>query len=151
MIGAFLAALLLQPADAAPDLDWLAGYWLSCEGGREVAETWGNRRMVHMLGTSVTVDADGSSTFEHMRIAYSFSGPRWEVHFIAQPAGQEPASFRLVRSGESEAVFENPEHDFPRRIVYRRSGDRLSARIEGSGGQSAEWEFRAAPFNSRCP
>ena len=29
-------------------------------------------------------------------------------------------------------VFENPEHDFPQRIVYWREGDRvLHARIEG--------------------
>ena len=31
-------------------------------------------------------------------------------------------------------VFENAEHDFPQRIVYRRDGDRLHASIEGEEG-----------------
>jgi hypothetical protein len=34
-----------------------------------------------------------------------------------------------------EVVFENLQHDFPQRIIYRSlSGDRLAARIEGVRG-----------------
>ncbi|HEX9932713.1 MAG TPA: DUF6265 family protein [Allosphingosinicella sp.] len=142
-----LAAAMLQPA-AQPDLDWLGGYWLSCSDGREVSETWSTRRGGAMLGTNLTLAGDGSSSFEQMRI--EFSGGTGEAHFTAQPAGQEPGRFRLVRHSSREAVFENPEHDFPQRIVYRRSGNRLTGRIEGSGGRSAEWQFRAAPLNARC-
>ena len=39
MIALLLAAqVTVTPAPTATDLNWLAGYWLSCEGGREVAE-----------------------------------------------------------------------------------------------------------------
>lgn len=143
--------LLLEPVPAQPDLDWLAGYWLSCENGTEISETWSTRRGAAMLGTSLTLLADGSSTDEQMRIAFSFAvGPDWQVHFIARPVGQEPATFRLVRHGAQEAVFENPEHDFPNRIRYRREGETLFARIEGREGRSAEWTYRSAPLNARC-
>lgn len=41
-------------------------------------------------------------------------------------------AFKLVRNGPREAVFENPEHDFPQRIIYRLESDgALFARIEG--------------------
>jgi len=47
--------------------------------------------------------------------------------------GAAPVSFKLIRSSDKEAVFENPAHDFPRRIIYRRSSqDTLFARIEGT-------------------
>jgi hypothetical protein len=38
----------------------------------------------------------------------------------------------LIKLQSREAVFENPEHDFPRRIIYRLEPDgSLFARIEG--------------------
>jgi hypothetical protein len=38
-----------------------------------------------------------------------------------------------VQCSDSEAVFENPQHDFPRRIVYRlQAAGSLMARIEGT-------------------
>lgn len=147
IIAATLAAA--QPAEAAqPDLDWLAGYWLSCEDGVEVAETWSQRRGGIMLGSSITTGDDAFS-WELMRIE---AGPEGLV-FHAQPMGQAGAAFPLVRGGANEAVFENPEHDFPQRVIYRRDGDRLTGRIEGrSEGreQALEWHYRAAPFNARC-
>ena len=138
-----------QPAEV-PDLSWLAGYWLSCEDGREVSETWSDRRGDIMLGGTLTVGRNGRSGFEQARIAFSSGG---QVSFVAQPSGQPQAEFRLARSGPAEAVFENPAHDFPQRVVYRRAGDRLTGRIEGNAGgreQSMEWHYRAVPLNTRC-
>lgn len=146
-----LAAALAgaQPAEP-PDLSWMAGYWLSCDDGREVSETWSDRRGNVMLGTSLTVGRNGNSSHEQAQIAFT---PEAGVRFIAQPSGQPSAEFRLVRSGLGEAVFENPEHDFPQRVIYRREGDRLTGRIEGTAGgreQAVEWHYRAASLNERC-
>jgi hypothetical protein len=43
-------------------------------------------------------------------------------------------------------VFENPEHAFPRRILYWRDGANLHARIEGHRAREAqlEWTWSAA-------
>jgi hypothetical protein len=38
-------------------------------------------------------------------------------------------------------VFENPTHDFPKRVTYQRSGDRLTASIDGGGGSKQRVEF----------
>ncbi len=43
------------------------------------------------------------------------------------------SAFRLTRSTREEALFENPSHDFPSRLAYRRRGDDgLSVRAEGA-------------------
>jgi len=39
-----------------------------------------------------------------------------------------------ARASGHEAVFENPAHDFPKRVIYRKNGEgTLSARVEGDG------------------
>jgi Domain of unknown function (DUF6265) len=147
-IAAALAAGQPAGEPAQPDLDWLAGYWLSCEDGVEVAETWSQRRGGIMLGGSITVGDDAFS-WEQARIEAEADG----LVFHAQPRGQPAAAFRLVRSGPGEAVFENPDHDFPQRVIYRRDGDRLTGRIEGTSGgtgHAIEWHYRTAPLNARC-
>lgn len=142
----FLAAASLQAP--APDLSWLSGYWLSCADGREVSETWSDPRGGHLLGSSLT-SSKGKVSFELARIGPSSGG----TSFFAQPSGQAPAEFPLKSAAERQVVFENPAHDFPQRVIYRREGDRLHARIEGRiGGKDrvVDWSYAAAPLNQRC-
>ena len=145
-----LAALTAAAAlGAAPDLSWLAGYWLSCKDGREVSETWSDPRGGAVFGLSVTV-ARGRASWEFARIAPSDEG----LSFFAEPAGQPPAEFAAVEHGPARIVFENPAHDFPHRVIYAREGDRLTGRIEGvvdGAPRAAEWVYDRAALNARCP
>lgn len=147
-ITPLLAALLTQAAPP-PDLSWMAGYWLSCENGREASETWSDPRAGLMVGHAVSLE-NGRASFEVSHIGPTPEG----LAYVAQPGGAPPTVFVVVESGPDRAVFANPDNDFPTRIIYERDGDALSARIEGEmGGQarSMAWEFRAAPLNARCP
>lgn len=148
--AAFLAAALLQTAPAAtPDLSWMAGYWLDCSDGREVSETWSDPRGGLSVGHAVTLTSRGPS-FEVSHIGPTPGG----FAYVAQPGGVPPTAFVLAESGPNRAVFANPENDFPTRVLYERDGDALKARIEGEiDGQarSMEWNFKAAPLNTRCP
>ena len=146
--AAVLAALLTQSAPA-PDLSWMAGYWLDCSGGREVSETWSDPRAGLSVGHAVTVSG-GEVSFEVSHIGPTPRG----FAYVAQPGGSPPTAFVMVEGGPRRAVFDNAENDFPTRVIYERDGDALTARIEGEiGGQarSMEWNFRAAPLNTRCP
>ncbi|HEV8356864.1 MAG TPA: DUF6265 family protein [Gemmatimonadales bacterium] len=54
--------------------------------------------------------------------------------YTASPSGQPTASFTSTAVTDSSFTVENPQHDFPQRIIYRRRGaDSLIARIEGPG------------------
>ncbi|MET4682170.1 DUF6265 family protein [Brevundimonas faecalis] len=151
------AAALLQTAPAAPlapDLSWMAGYWLDCSRGREAAETWTDPRGGLLVGHTVTV-RNGRSGFEFARIG---PVPEGGLAYVAQPSGAAPTPFRLIESGPQRAVFSNPDNDFPHRIIYQRtvsaSGDVLTARIEGADDdetRSVEWSFNKAELNARCP
>lgn len=147
------AALATPQADLRPDLGWMAGYWLSCDGGRQVAETWSPPRVNLMAGTSITV-RNGRVGWELSRIAPTGPAADAPLAYFAMPEGQAPATFPVVESGPNRVVFEQPAHDFPKRVVYERDGDVLNARIEGEiDGQmrTIRWQFHKAEFNSNCP
>lgn len=152
-VSSLLVAALLQtaaPATPAPDLSWLAGYWLDCSGGREASETWSDPRAGLIVGHSVTV-RNGRSGFESARIATLKDGG---LAYFAQPGGAPATPFRLIDSGPQRAVFANPDNDFPHRIIYERAGDVLTARIEGADddeNRSVQWRFNRAELNARCP
>ena len=148
--AALLAAVLMLAAPVpSPDMSWMGGYWLDCSDGREASETWSDPREGLSVGHAVTV-SDGEASFEVSHIGPTQAG----FAYVAQPGGAPPTAFLLVESGPARAVFANPENDFPTRVVYERDGDALKARIEGEiDGQarSMEWNFTAAPLNTRCP
>lgn len=142
----FIAALTAAPA---PDLGWLSGYWLSCEGGREVSEAWGPLDEGAMKNTTLT-RKDGKLTIEIADILFREGA----VVLRAQPPKQPPTDFALKTAEVSSVVFENLAHDFPQRVSYRREGEVLHAQIDGevSGKtQKQTWTYRSRPINARCP
>jgi len=147
-----LAAGLVQTAPITADqLSWMSGYWLACDGGREVSETWTDPRGGLMAGNSVTLQ-DGRVSFELSRIAPTAPGAR--VAYFAGVEGAPPVVFPAVEASGTRVVFENAAHDFPQRVIYERDGDVLKARIEGHMGdreQAMAWEYRKADLNARCP
>ena len=116
--------------DAFAPVAWMAGCW--AQQGREAGsvEHWMAPAGGLMLGMARIVKAGRVVEFEFMQIRADADG---QLSFVAQPQGRPPTEFRLQRGGSGdEAVFENPGHDFPQRVRYRReAGDRLTARIEG--------------------
>ncbi len=128
---------------AAGDIAWLAGAWVGTrgEGGAvSIEERWSPPLGGAMLGVSRTVSRGSMRAFEFLRIVERDGG----LVYIAQPGGAPPTEFVLTELGGTRAVFENPRHDFPQRIVYELSAeDRLSASIGfANGGRPRSFEFK---------
>lgn len=113
-------------------LGWMAGCWELNVPQRQmiIAEHWMKPAGGTLIGMSRTVRGGKTSGFEYIRIVTDDSG----IHYVAKPSSnKEETSFKLVKSSDSEAVFENLAHDFPQRIIYRKPRpDGLFARIEGT-------------------
>ena len=125
---ALLAFSLTARADLSA-LKWMAGCW--AQDGRDSGsvEQWMTPAGGSMFGMSRIVRDGKTVAFEYLRIVKQEDGG---IALIASPSGQETARFRLARISESEVIFENPEHDFPQRIIYRLIGnDKMLGRIEG--------------------
>ena len=122
------------------DLAWLKGCWNSERNGRAITEHWLKPAGGTMLGISRTVAEGKTVEFEFMQIRQEANG---EILFIAKPSGQPEATFKLSKGTAREVIFENPQHDFPQRVIYRLQGDgSLLGRIEGvSKGKEKAVDF----------
>jgi hypothetical protein len=120
----------------------MTGCWAYRDArGRYVEEQWSSPRAGVLFGYSRTTRAragapgDTLLLYETTRIHES---PDGALVFAASPSGQQPAEFRFSGNAatlDSAVTFENPAHDFPQRVSYRRAGtagDSLVARVEGT-------------------
>ncbi|HEX6125392.1 MAG TPA: DUF6265 family protein [Pyrinomonadaceae bacterium] len=132
---ATLAFNLTTSAQAAKppmaDLGWLGGCWEMSVPDKQllITEQWMKPAGGMMIGAGRTVKAGKVVDYEFLRIVEETDG----VYYVAKPtANKDETRFKLLRSTVSEVVFENPDHDFPQRVIYKLSGTRLNARIEGT-------------------
>jgi hypothetical protein len=122
------------------DLAWLAGDWVSEDGGRWTEESWTAPRGGVMLGHSRSGRGDSLREFEFLRIA---AGEDGVPAYLAQPQGGAAVAFRLVRHDTTSVTFENEAHDYPQRIAYARTGDTLTATISAiDGSKPRSWTYR---------
>ncbi|MFN0108401.1 MAG: DUF6265 family protein [Blastocatellia bacterium] len=117
-----------QQKTTLDDLAWLAGCWQDERGGRFREENWTKPKGSSMLGVGRTVKDGKTTEFEFMRIHED----KGEIFFTAKPSGQAETTFKLISNADGKAIFENPQHDFPKRVIYGKQPDgSLLARIEG--------------------
>jgi hypothetical protein len=143
MLRLLLVILLIGAAPVPAEAPaWLAGTWVTEDKGTWTEERWAPPRGGVMLGTSLSGKGQGATWFEFMRIAPDGAGT---LHFYGSPEGKPAVAFRAESAGADGIVFVNPAHDFPTRISYRRSGDRLVATVSGPGGANPQtWNYRRA-------
>lgn len=131
-------------ACAGEELAWLAGQWCGQAGEERIEESWLPFADGRSYGVSRTLRGGRVGGFEFLRIE-----PVGGVAtYLAQPGGRAATAFRRTAGGEGWVRFENPAHDFPQRIEYRREGERLRAEIAGPGRDGKE--MRIAFQYARC-
>jgi hypothetical protein len=154
MGGVFTCAVLVAglmsakpPANTVDKLGWIAGHWSTEARGRTIEENWTRPAGGTMIGVGRTVSGDKTVEFEFVQIRQEGD----DLFYVAQPNGGTKTAFKLIKLTDGEAIFENKEHDFPQRIIYRKGADgSLSARIEGEvNGKLRGMDF---PYKrAKCP
>ena len=132
---------------SAQDLDklaWMSGIWIQKTDKEEVRENWLGPKGNVMVATNLTMTAGRGASFEFLRIGVKDG----KIIYFAMPNGRPPTEFTLAAQSDTSVMFENPANAYPTRIIYRRDGDALIARIEGrrqGNDASEEWRFTKAP------
>lgn len=140
----FVTSTAQASAPSIKDVAWIAGCWELDRNGRHVMESWLPPGGGTMMGVSRTVSGGRTTEWEFLIIREGNAG----LEYVAKPSGQTEATFTATRRSATEIVFENPTHDFPKTIQYKRDGDTLTAAIEGPmNGQSRRIEF---PYRKGC-
>ena len=140
-MSALCTAQSALPAAKLADLGWLAGCWemQNEKRGLAITEMWMKPAGDALVGVGRTLRAGKMIDSEFLRIVETGTG----LAYVSRPsANKEDTSFGLTKSSANEVVFENATHDFPQRIMYKRDGEKLHARIEGTkDGKSRGVDF----------
>lgn len=121
--------------------NWLEGKWERITEKSSSYEIWEKANDNLFTCESVIIRNGDTVSYESIRLEIIES----EIFYIPTVRDQnenQPIFFKLI-SYDDEAIFENKEHDFPQRIIYKQEGDTLKARIEGEKNGN----FRQIPFN----
>jgi hypothetical protein len=120
-------------------LGFISGCWKGGDSGLILEEQWTRPAGQSMLGVGRTIKAGKTEFYEFLQIRERSDG----IFYIAEPNGEKAVSFKLVKVNDTQAIFENPQHDFPQRITYQRTIDgSLLASLEGTeSGKPKRVEF----------
>src|SRR5919112_2053836 len=130
------------------DFAWLAGQWRIEQADRVVDEHWMAPVGGLMMGMARNVQGGKVREYEFTLLRQE---PNGDILYVASPSKQTETTFKLTSLRNGEAVFENPEHDFPTKVIYARQPDgSLLAAIEGPGrdGKPRRIEY---PFKRVSP
>lgn len=124
--------------DAWAGLKMLEGHWREVKGTAVNDEVWMNNAGNVIVGMGRTVNGL-SNSFEFLRLENRKEG----IVYIAQPNGGAPTVFRLLSHDANTVTFGNPQHDWPGRITYRRTGtETLEASVSAFDGKGRVMTFK---------
>ena len=115
----------------AEELRWLVDTWTIDTGQGLVVEKWQILNDSTLSGSSVFVKT-GKDTIPQELLELSHRKGQWT--YISTVQGQnnnQPVPFKMIFLKDTEFICENPTHDFPQRVSYRRIRRELFASIEG--------------------
>lgn len=109
---------------------WIADSWVSASGETTSYEEWKVINDDLFEGGSKTIKEGKVIFSESLKIEKTADG----IYYVADVAhNPAPVKFKLTSVTDTSAVFENPDHDFPKKITYLLEEGNLHAFIEGPG------------------
>lgn len=120
-------------------LEWLVGKWIRTnpEPGQSGYETWSKTTDLKLSGKGVTLKGKKTIFVENLE----FIAKGNDIFYSVVVTGEkQPIYFKLTALNTDGFTCENPKHDFPKKITYKREGNHVKAVISGDG-QSVDYNF----------
>lgn len=117
------------------DVDWIIGEWFyeSSETERR-SEVWkkGGERYIEGQGLKTNLINNETLTLEELNMFLMSGG----VYYTAKiEANSMPVLFQLTKCNENQLLFENQQHDFPKKLDYRlKDENNMEVSVEGDQG-----------------
>lgn len=120
-----------RPNGKVQDMAWLVGRWTMDKGQSQLLEEWTIENDSTLAGKSLFIKNRTDTSLQET-VQLAFRKNKW--YYTPTVQGQnnnQPVQFVVIYQKGTEFIAENPSHDFPKRISYRRLNDQLFASIEG--------------------
>jgi hypothetical protein len=147
LISSFLllTQLVFSQSNPIPTIQkWITGNWKTNLPKGYIIESWSAQNDSLLTSSSYIIKPNGDSILqEKVNLEYR-NGNTFFTPIVSGQNNEQPVVFKLISNKDNQLVFENPEHDFPQKIVYKLlSKNKILAWIEGK----IKGEFKKKEFN----
>ncbi len=119
----------------------LIGIWENKTARGVIQETWTRSSDHSFSGKSCMIRGADTILLETIQLLQE-KDSLFYIPTVTNQNGGLPVRFTAVHSGTDQLVFENPNHDFPQRIVYTRiHADSMVAEISGKRNGQERKQF----------
>jgi uncharacterized membrane protein len=125
ILVSFASCAHAHPCDSIQSINWVLGQWIADDGKNITLETWieVSPETYEGLGETHSKESKQLKSSESLRLVEMAN----EVFYIAKVAHNEhPIGFKLTQCSSQLAVFENPAHDFPKKLEYQLDENQLT-------------------------
>lgn len=140
IIATFFACKKTEKINKMATAEWLIGSWENNLEKGKLLESWEKTNDSTLSGKSFFIKDKDTLNNETIMLAQKGN----DLFYIPTVKGQNndaPVVFKLTHSTTTQLVFENPEHDFPKKITYRQiTKDSIVAEISGMDNGKATSE-----------
>lgn len=129
-----IAASIPAGNDQLRDLHWLAGWWQQVTPEGTIFETWVKNEDGSMAGSGGFIKGTDTMVSETIALKVIDNVVQY-IPTVKDQNNGAPVPFKMTYAAADSFLFENPGHDFPDKITYRRiDAQHMTARISGTPG-----------------
>ncbi len=123
-------------------LERLAGKWQDMNRDNAFYEEWSQLDESSLIGTGYVMSSADTVFIERLEIK-PIDNDLYYIVGLSSNQRDETVRFKMTEATEQRIVFENPKHDFPKKITYELMPDSgMQVHLNGhEGGQYTEIHF----------
>lgn len=111
--------------------NWLLGHWQNNDGHGIYSENWSQVNDSVFTAESFYIMQKDTPSSERVRLE-QHGNDLFYIPTVDRQNNNQPVSFKLTKATDNQLLFENPDHDFPKSIVYTLvNKDSMVAYISG--------------------
>lgn len=132
-----------QKFEKLEKMNWLIGQWENKMPYGVLTETWTKDNDSTFSGKSYFIKNEKDTVHSESIILNQIKDELLYKPTVKGQNNDEPVEFKLTTEIDNSFAFENPKHDFPQKIVYKKVNDKsLIATISGNqGGKPASESY----------
>jgi hypothetical protein len=127
----FFISFKIEAQQGIAKLDWILGNWEYKTQNVLVVESWSKKSNGNYTGVSYSIQGTDTVSKENIEIVFENNKVIYKAT-VKEQNGGETIPFLMTNSSKDSIVFVNELHDFPQKIVYKKTSDnKMIAGIEG--------------------
>jgi len=135
-----VGGIFAQKRQTAPNAMFLEGLWQ--REGKEEFEKWEKSGGFLFNGRGYRIKNGQEETTETLEIK-NIGDKLFYLATVSDQNNGATVKFRATTNTRTALVFENPQHDFPKRIAYRKlSATEVFVEVTGSGGRGFSFKMK---------